>query len=329
MLRGLPLDLDVAEPELRRIDDPYELTLEHLIALSDVSFADREARAIAISNMAWYAGVDPFVLARERAVVGLGRLGRELGLERLAAPPAEAATPDDVVGELSDLVAAIGAAQAGRVGWPEALEAAADGLAAKRYDIEGGKIVLEVLARLIPTAGAEDLAPWRPFWELVDGLERRLVAMSLDEAHRDPHPVVLAAAVTAGLRATGGEGQATLELLLGDEQLGIRPNSHELVRSAAMRWMARNGCPHLASEQAQSDSRAGGRRPEALWVELAIKVLQDARLEGPVAGWSCKALDTLTDAPLSTLRGEEWLTWYFEGGGRMALAGKAPPASDS
>ncbi|MEX1023780.1 MAG: hypothetical protein WD226_01775 [Planctomycetota bacterium] len=297
LLRAIP-EVDVGDPEPVSVDDPYELTLEHLIGLSRADVDDDGDVALLVSTFAWYGAQDPYVLARERAFEGLGRVAARLEFEQLERLPEEPATPDEVLVDVRAIVAAIGTAQQNQIGWSEGLAAASAALAARPLDLEGGFHTARVLSRLAPLAGDRDAPGWEPFWAAHDEVLRRAAAQSFGLGLQDPEPRVRAAAMLGATRASDGYGQA-LSLLLQEDP-------SEEVRVAGLRWLARNGFPR----RPRADTSANQEGYEETWVRLVVLLLQDT-FEGPVAVWACRALERMTTAELATLRSEEWLEWYF------------------
>lgn len=309
VLAAMTSDRSVSEKEDEEIDDPDALALENLIQLADCDGDDPWIRGLQVEMMSWLAVDDDYKLARERAVIELGRLARSLGVkapERLA-PDAVPAKPDDIVGPLGDLVREVRAFVERGYTPGDDFEAACAALEALVIDRDGARRLCAATNALLARAGYDDPALGR-LRALHVHAAGRAVALALGEALKDKDPVVRAAAYEACLRASGDE-------LVGLRLQGLEDPSDTVI-GAVLRGVAQRGLPspeRLTPEEAEEVRRA--------FIERFVLLARDLR--SPISAAACAALNRTAESGFSTYRWEEWNRWWDEEGAGEATAAPA------
>jgi len=305
----LPQNDGVVDPEDEVIDDPDGLALEHLLDLYAFDRDDAWVLGLQVEIATWLAIDDSYRLARERSVLALGPIGRALGLPEPIQLPAgyDAATADDLVGPLGDLIRDVRELiQQGRDPG-ESLVATCEGIAEMPLDRDGARRVASVANSLLKQAGhdAPELEPLRVLFRTTAS---RAVAIALASALEDPDPIVRAAAFEATFRACG-------DRLVGLRRQGLDDASPEVL-IAVMHGLSRRGL-FVPPDVPPADAE----QLRLIFLGRLVELTRDLR--GSVSSAACDALARLTRdeagpdgaAPEPTLRWEEWNRWWE---GRLA-----------
>ncbi len=291
---GLELDFQDKEPEL--VKNPARKCLQNLLAFSAGRDSSERVRALAVEIYAWLATGDSYVLARERSLIELGPLARELGVREPLELSEDAPPPgvDELAQRISDLVAAARPVLAGRSddSARAAFAAACDALARLEHDVQTGRRVLRTAAALLGADGAERRA-FEPLRVAAHDVGWRVASLALTRALSDPHPLVRAAAVDAWVTATDNGAAKVVSDALFD--------TSPIVVHRALVAVAEHGIP-----------ARGGEDPEG-WREswlAAIVGLSAQSSDSAVGAAACRALGRVSNAGFETLRFDEWVTWW-------------------
>jgi len=296
---GVEFELDEKEEEL--IEDPAGACLEELLALE--RYAPKNARFLALRTemYAWLAVGDPYVLARERCVLELGKLGVALGLEdTLQAPPeSEQPTIEEVSGRIADLIkTAAPVLGSGERTTKLTLPEACDAISELQLGIPAGRRILRTCAVLL----ASSRAPRREFdvvRELVRDVAGRRAAMALTSARSDSSPIVRAAAALAWTHGTDNRAGELMAEALGDRE--------PIVLHRVFREIAAHGIPRPMKELSEVERLAWKEN----WIANLVQAARD-HPDGRVAIAACKALAVVTDAGFESLRFEDWVAWWVK-----------------
>lgn len=297
-------DVEVKRKDDEKIDDPDALALENLIQLADCDTADPWVRGLQVDMMTWLAVDDDYKLARERAVIELGRLALDLEvkLPTQLAPDAVPAKPDDIVGPLGDLVSGVRAfVEVKQAPGPD-FKAACDALQALVLDRDGARRIAAATNALLARTGHDEPA-MADLLALHEQSAQRAVSLALGEALRDKDPVVRAAAIEASLRASGDE--------LAPLRLQALEDPSDTVVIAVLRGVADRGLTapkDLTPEQAEALRKT--------FIDRFVTLARDLR--SPVSAAACAALNKCADSGFVTYRWEEWNRWWDESGGAVA-----------
>ena len=296
ILANLSSDGEMAEKEDEEIDDPDSVALENLIQLSECDGSDPWIRGLQVEMMSWLAVDDDYKLARERAVIELGRLALSLDVEapEQLVKDAVPAGPDDIVGPLGELVGGVRAFVERNDPPGRDFEAACGRLRELVLDRDGARRVAAATNALLWRTGHDEPA-MEELLAVHEHAARRAVALALGEALRDQDPVVRAAAVEASLRASGD----TLNSL----RMQALEDSSEIVVGAVLRGVAERGLhppERLTPEEAEEMRHA--------FIERFVMLARDLR--SPVSAAACAALNKTAGSGFSTYRWEEWNRWW-------------------
>lgn len=310
VLANMAKDGALGHKEDEEIDDPDALALENLVQLSECDADDPWVRGLQVEMMTWLAVDDGYKLARERAVIELGHLAPRLGVKSPEQMPAGAvaATPDDIVGPLGELVAAVRAFVETGDAPGDDYEAACAKLEALVLDRDGARRLAAATNALLARTKHDNPA-MAQLNQLHVHAAGRAVALALGEALRDEDAVVRAAAVEASLEASDGE--------LAGLRLQALSDPDPIVVVSALQGVAEHGLKTpaaLTPEQAAAMRRAFLGR----FVELA----RDLRV--PISSAACRALNATADSGFKTYRWEEWNRWWDA----QQAEAPPPPAED-
>jgi len=309
VLASMSSDGKMAEKEAEETDDPDAVALENLIQLADCDGEDPWIRGLQVEMMSWLAVDDDYKLARERAVIELGRLAQSLGVkapEQLV-KDAVPAGPDDIVGPLGDLVHGVRAFVEHGDAPGEDFQGACRRLSELVFDRDGARRVAAATNALLARSGHDEPA-MAELLALHEQAARRAVALALGEALVDPDPLVRAAAVEASLRASGDQLFNLRLQALGDRS--------EIVVGAVLRGVAERGLrppERLTPAEAEELRRA--------FIERCVLLARDLR--SPVSAAACAALNKTAGSGFSTYRWEEWNRWWDAESAREAPAPSA------
>lgn len=297
--------------EPRFVKDPYSLTLEHLNGLAGEDPDNPVTAGLQVQFFGWLAEQDDYTLARERAVLELGRAAERLQIHRPLTPLAaeEAVTPDVVERALGRIQDVAYFAVSGEIAPDSAagqLRAACEEVGALALDREGMRRALDFCTILV---GAEreglaqiERAQLIPLFELHEQLQRDYVATALQVVLEDPQPIVVAAAIRTVYALPGiDHGQLLSEAL---------EHPVRLVAVAGLDAIAEHGLPP-APEGFSAEQRAQHRE---LWLERLVIMTRD--LDGRLAARACAVLELVTDSGLRSLQPEVWRSWWIERKGR-------------
>jgi hypothetical protein len=299
-----------AQKEADVVEDPDAIALDNLIQLGRCDRSDPWVLGLQVEMATWLAVDDGYRLARERAVIALGELGRALGVAvPLQLEPGDVpATPDDLVGPLGDLVRHVRVyLQLGTPPGPELAEACAE-LREQVLDRDGARRVMAAANALLEQGG-RDAPALAPLAELFRFSAARAVGLALGEALRDRDPVVRAAAFEASLVASDDE-------LAGLRIQGLQDPAEEVLVAvlAGIRDRGLKVPAGLGPEDVESMRLA--------FTDQMIALTRDLR--GTVSCTACAALARVTDSGLTTYRWEEWNRWWE----REVAASPAAGAAD-
>jgi hypothetical protein len=297
-------DAQVKKKDDEKIDDPDAIALENLIQLADCDVEDPWVRGLQVDMMSWLAVDDDYKLARERAVIELGRLALDLGVKvpTQLAPEAVPAKPDDIVGPLGDLVSGVRAFVETQQAPGADFKAACEELQALVLDRDGARRIAAATNALLARTG-HDAPAMADLRALHEQAAQRAVALALGEALRDKDPVVRAAAVEAALRASGDE--------LAPLRLQALEDPSDIVVIAVLRGVADRGLhtpQDLPPEQAEALRKT--------FIDHFVTLARDLR--SPVSAAACAALNKSADSGFATYRWEEWNRWWDLSGGASA-----------
>lgn len=309
LLRGLLLanmsggSFDLASKEPSAIADPDGVALENLVALARCSSRNLHTRGLQVEMAAWLAVDDPYVLARERAVLELARLGPLVGATEPRVPPADAADATTVAGLLQEILRDTRPFLEGSPirGDAERLAETCARVSAVPLDRDGARRLLSATNVLLKRGGFddEDLSGLRA---LHDDLQRRSVELALAQTLADPSGIVRAAALEACAEISDN-GLATLQLD------ALRDPDTRVVK-AVLDSVRRRGLPRPPGGELAPEERAGY---EEAWFDPLVTLT--ASLDGDVSAAACLALEEVSGAGIRSLRWEDWARWWRARGG--------------
>ena len=315
LFTGLTVNqMELADKEPGPIEDPDRLALDNLIALAECDTSDPWIRAQQVDMCTWLAVDDDYTLARERAVLALLALGRDLEVPgpRNLAPDAPVATPDDLVGPLADLVRHVRPFLERREDPGAPLADTCRALSELVFDRQGARRVVLATGLLLERGGFAEPA-LEPLRTLHEEAARTAVALALGSALGDESEWVRAAALHVGTELTGG-GMALA-------RLRALESASEPVLVRVLAGLSRHGLPDpqepLDEEQAW--------RYRAAWIVLLL----DHAISpyGRVSIGACRALERVSGSGMASLRWEDWHLWWEEELRARGEAGEADNAS--
>jgi len=290
------------------LPNPAETCLELLAEL--LAFDSSDNPRLEALQVAWCARIidqDPAHLSRERAVLGLGPIGRRLGIEGPVALPLDAPRADakQTADLLADLLAVWRVRREGMLRgeeWDAALEA----LRATTFDLDGSRRVLVALAGVL--GGVPEADPSHAeLVELLEDFERRTIQFSLARAlvgRPGPESRVRAAVVSACAEAGGSELVARFLSVLEQER-GAGPERDALLVVRIFDTVAALGLPASFAELDEARYAVWRER----WYEAMVGYAVED-LDGRVRVEAMKALCRTAGGP-GSLREEEWEEWYY------------------
>lgn len=300
--------IDITTKKPKRIEDPHGETLDNLILLARKEPDSPRVLALQTELFGWLAVEDPFVLARERSVIELGRIGRRLGVvDTLSLPPEEEiANADDVRKLVTSLASAVLPMLAGDsdgavwVAEQERLAEVCEQMAALNLDLSGGRRVLAATAAMVGADGGSR-PEMEPVRELLRDVAWRVVSMSLARAVDDESPIVRKVALEAWVTASNNRRPDLILRALDERDASVARTALNLIRT--------HGLPLPLDElegQALEDYKAG-------WIQRLVEQAQ--HFNGEVAAAACRALSTVSGADFYSQRGEDWADWYTQKSG--------------
>ncbi len=315
----------LGETKPKSIEDPVETCVDQLNDLAGFDDSSPVTASLKVEHFARAAVLDPWNLSRVIAVRELGDAGQRLELSRHpeAAPRAgvEPATPEQVRDALQAVLDATRTALDREDAESRELFAkACEAMAALPFEVEGGTRVLRSLNILLRAAASDD-PRIEPLRKASLAVQRKLVWVALERARSDeppasasgphpgwPNPRVQAAAIRAGVDVWGDPKLREILSALG----GLEPEP--LV--AAMRQVARRGLPPGGGDDPARERRG--------WTE-AIVVLAGSHVDGTVRIAAMSALGRISGLGRTSLREEDWQTWWLAESARDPGAAAATP----
>lgn len=289
--------------DAKQLDDPHKECLENLIALAHYDAQDVVASGRQTEWFTRLASLDPWTLSRERAVLELGKAGERLsiGLPAALLPEAEPVQAVEVGAAIAELVRIAGPPIAGEgpVTSLEEFESICQRFESWTLDLDGARRSLRVLTDLLGDVefGERSRAALSRACLHVQG---EAVRQALDAALRDEEPVVRAAAVQSTVRSAS---YAALDAFL----LQLRRDSSPLVTQRVLQLVARRGLPPA------SDLPPGKTMEELEYEWLrALYGVAVQHVEGQVRVAAMRALETVSDSQLNSLREEDWQAWWHD-----------------
>ncbi len=283
------------------VEDPGSECLENLVELMHFDGSDPETSALQVEWFSRIAIEDPWKLSRERAVIALGRTGRliraGLPVKLPEAPPAAGAP--EVSAALAALAQAAEVARASDTSTTHLdLEAACQLVHGMTLDVAGARRALRVASELSNASGVRD-ADAKILTHLSYELQRRCARQSLAAALLDTEPLVRAAAVQAAVDCAG---LAALDPMLA--QLRREPSPEVVIR--VMHIVRDRGLPEVPAE-VPPEAALKIRRT---WMGNIYSLLSD-RPEGPIRIAAMQALAKISGTALTSLREEDWQSWWL------------------
>ena len=285
-----------------RIEDPYGVALENVIALAEFDGEeDPETLALQVETFGWLAVDSAFPLVRERATLELGKLGRFLEVDEShsLARESEPVGPDDLKQLLKALVSAVRGSGD--------LEEATAALLEATMDRDGLRRAVRTVTVLRfagknKSLGLGGLAGGQGevLADLHAELQRRLIYQSIQGALDDRNPIVRAAAVQASVVATRNSLPALV-------QWAIVRGRDEAVEVRALDMLQKYGIPKWDGLESAEKEEQYLRS----WIDLCVGKLRSA-YDGPVAVAAAQALARLAPQGPDSLRMEDWTLWYEE-----------------
>lgn len=285
------------EKEPGPIEDPDGLALQNLIDLAACNSNDPHTLALQVEMTSWLAVDDGYKLARERAVLELGRLGRLLEVEAIRQIPGDVtpAGPDELVVPLTDLVRHVRTfLEVGGDPGPPLVQTCAE-IEALVLDRDGARRVLAATNGLLNRAG-HDTPEMAPVLGVHLSAARRCVSLALGEALLDSTELVRAAALEAGTELTDN-GLTALRLRALEDK-------SDVVLIAVLRDFTRRGLPPLPAELPAE----GEWEWRANFLSQFVALTMDLR--GPVSAAACEALGEHSGSGFTSLRWEDWTRWW-------------------
>jgi hypothetical protein len=293
LFRSTGATLASKDPE--RVDAPADECLENLIELEAIDSKDPVTAGRQVEWFARLAVEDPWQLSRERAVLALTNAGLRLqaGLPSALGSDQKAADPETVVNAVTPLVRVVRGVLEKTATRAE-LEAACDAVRALDYDMAGGRRALALVVALQRTAGTRN-ADVAPLAELALDLQRICVRRALAMAIDDASPPVRAAALRSTARIGG---RRAIDGVLFDR---LKRETEPEVVVVILDTLAELG--------PLPESAGPGEVTRDKWLELFYKLLV-SRPESEVHVHAMMALSKLSGAGFSSLREEDWQTWW-------------------
>ena len=285
----------------KRLDRPYDVSLENLIELGEADAEDDRILGLQAELFSWLAVDCNYALSRERSVLNLRRVGRQLGLEDASRPLSEerAIQPGIALDWLRELRAALEPYFNGDVSAPPpaAVSSAVGAVDVTALDRDGARRLLRAMNvwRDAPGWGTTELASLA---ELRMELAKRSVELALAESLSDEAPRVRAAALDACVRLSENRLPRLLRAGLTEAEPEVVVRSLRLLRD--------NGIPSSEDEPGYQGTEEDYR---AAWIDLVQRLLRVSP-EGPIAVAGCQALAKITDAGFTSLRPEVWNAWW-------------------
>jgi len=288
------------------ITDPAEVCLENLVALEGFNENSPSVSAIQVEWFSRLAVLDPWILSRERSVLGLERAAKRLGAGLPTSLPKDAvpAGAEAASEALAGLVRAAGpvlkrgdnATASQRLD----LDSACGVISGLVLDLDGARRLLRATAELASAAGTRNDAA-KPLQNLSEDLQRRCIRQAIAKALIDKEPRVRAAAVEAAVASAGTK--VLDEFLL---QLDRENSPEVLLRIVDL--VREHGLPQGVPENSKwTPEMARDRRLRAL-IDLLV------RPETSVRVGSMRALGAVSGAGIDSLREEDWQAWWLAHG---------------
>lgn len=297
-----------SEGDKEQLESPSRACLELIEELLD--FDPSGKPRLAAMQVAWCARLieqDPSVLSRERAALGLGPLGKAIGIGLPVALPVDAPRADAAT-TATLLTGLVRAWRATLEGTPEpgALRQACAELRTTTFDLDGCRRVLPAASGLL-ARGEEGTEAYGELLELVEDFQRRTIQLALARALGEPvgeSSRVRAAAVTASVEAGGPQMLARfMPVLEAEGQAG--EDRDALVVARMCSELVRLGLPE-SIEGLDQDRYRG-------LYEGWLDVLVGFAVEDPDGAVRVKAMQALTrlETGPASLREEDWEEWYY------------------
>jgi hypothetical protein len=313
------------------IKDPTDVAIENLLELADSTDGPARWReAEEVRQFARYAIACPAGLARERALLELGRHGVRLGLTEPYQPPVRPANAEELRVRISGLVdGAQGILTARPEGRDTALvdfEAACQVLAAAEFDLAGGRRALATVSPFLRSSKLPKRAN-EAVVVLSESLQRRLVSEALAHGLVDPRPYVRAAAMRSNTEVFGDAFLVEAALVVGArpaqeflpdghgrgfQRFGLKsdPLDASDARVEVCRLLVERGLPEPATGvDAQSLALRFGMLVTLMQVATRFDLF-----ESETRTHAMLALEALSDARLGAIREEVWDTWWRTAG---------------
>ena len=285
------------------IEDPAQTCLENLVELADFDDTHPETAAIQVEWYARLAVLDPWMLSRERSVLGLARAGKRLsagvpvGLRPDQVPAGAQAASEALAGLVRASRPVLDRGARASASEKLDLDAACKVVSDLVLDLDGARRLLRASAELAGAVGDENEAG-KPLLRLVEDLERRCIRQAIAKALLDTEPRVRAAAVEASV-ASGGRD--VLDEFLG--QLDRENSAEVLLRIVDL--VREHGLPTGVPEGvALSAEAVHEKRLEAL-MNLLV------RPETSVRVGAMRALGRVSGSNMFSLREEDWQAWWL------------------
>lgn len=285
------------------IEDPAQTCLENLVELGEHDGSSAEVAAIQVEWFARLAVLDPWMLSRERAVLGLARAARRLSagiptpLPKEAVPAGAQAASEALAGLVRAARPVLDRGSRAAASERLDLEAACQVVTDLVLDLEGARRLLRATAELAGAVGDQNDAG-KPLLRLAEDLQRRCIRQALAKALVDAEPRVRAAAVEASVASAGTNVLDEFLLQLGRENSPeVLLRVVDLVREQGLPTGVPEGSKMTAEE-------ARERRLEAL-MDLLV------RPETSVRVGAMRALGGVSQAGFSSLREEDWQAWWL------------------
>ncbi len=293
----LGFELDMSSKRPRYVSDPAGACLSNLLQLAELDAQDERALALRLELLCWLAVGDASLLSRERCLMELGPIGRQVGVKGpLEIGEADhVPTVDELTASLTDLVTAANPVLAGDSDETQkrVFAEACAALASLDHDIRSGRRVLRTFAALLSARGATRRAV-APLREAVVEVGWRTASLALTRALADPVPHVRAAAIDAWVTATDNACPEVLAGAFGDPD---REVVHRVLRA-----IATHGLPEVPPDDETE-----------LWRESWYANLVRTAVESPdgrITAAACQALGTVSGAGFQSLRFDDWVTWW-------------------
>lgn len=285
------------------IEDPAQACLENLVELEEFNDADIGVAAIQVEWFARLAVLDPWILSRERAVLGLARAAKRqsAGIPTALGKDAQPAGPQAASEALAGLVRAARPVleRGARASASERLDldAACRVVTDLVLDLDGARRLLRATAELADSVGDRNDAG-QPLLRLSEDLQRRCIRQALAKALVDAEPRVRAAAVEASVASAGTN--VLDEFLL---QLDRESSPEVLLRIVDL--VRQHGLPKGVPP--------GSKVTAEVARDLRLKALMDllVRPETSVRVGAMRALAHVSQDGPTSLREEDWQAWWL------------------